>query len=203
MHWCAFIYFTYVMFTVINFDWTAFVFLYELCMNPLYSYRIWPWWRWVLCCISTFPNVRRSWSSKIVHHHSWASPCDLHCQHSWNGLLSQCHSGPRRSARVHLQCRRLYALRNTTDRSKGIIITTENEEQVFVYGAQDFQGRTDSFLALPLHDLGAASYTYIAAMIHTRDFWRYSCTCRNCFRKRWHTLNNHTQSKCQYWHRIR
>ena len=63
-----------------------------------------------------------------------------------------------------------YALRNTTDRSKGIIITTENEKQVFVYGAQDFQGRTDSFLALPLHDLGAASYTYIAAMIHTRDF---------------------------------
>ena len=62
-----------------------------------------------------------------------------------------------------------YALRNTTDRSKGIIIKTGNERQVFVYGAHDFKKRTDSFLALPSHDLGAASYTYIAAMIHTRD----------------------------------
>ena len=62
-----------------------------------------------------------------------------------------------------------YALRNTTDRSKSIIITAENERQVFVYGAQDFEGSADSFLALPPHDLGAASYTYIAAMIHTRD----------------------------------
>ena len=62
-----------------------------------------------------------------------------------------------------------YALRNTTDRSKGIIIKAENERQVFVYGAHDFTKRTDSFLALPSHDLGAASYTYIAAMIHTRD----------------------------------
>ena len=60
-----------------------------------------------------------------------------------------------------------YALRNTTDRSKGIIITTENEKQVFVYGVQDLQGATDSFLVLPPHDLGAVSYTYIAAMIHT------------------------------------
>ena len=62
-----------------------------------------------------------------------------------------------------------YALRNTTDRSKGIIIKTENERQVFVYGAQDIRHATDSFLVLPLHDLGARSYTYIAAMIHTLD----------------------------------
>ena len=62
-----------------------------------------------------------------------------------------------------------YALRNTTDRSKGIIITAENERQIFVYGAQDHKLSTDSFLALPPHDLGAASYTYIAAMIHTLD----------------------------------
>ena len=62
-----------------------------------------------------------------------------------------------------------YALRNTTDRSKGIIIKTENEKPVFVYGAQDRHGTTDSFLVLPPHDLGAVSYTYIAAMIHTVD----------------------------------
>ena len=62
-----------------------------------------------------------------------------------------------------------YALRNTTDRSKGIIIKAENEKKVFVYGAQDRHGTTDSFLALPPHDLGAVSYTYIAAMIHTLD----------------------------------
>ena len=64
-----------------------------------------------------------------------------------------------------------YALRNTTDRSKGIIITAENDRQVFVYGAQDSAFSTDSFLALPPHDLGAStvSYTYIAAMIHTLD----------------------------------
>ena len=62
-----------------------------------------------------------------------------------------------------------YALRNTTDRSKGIVITVENEKQVFVHAAQDFPYATDSFLALPPHDLGADSYTYIAAMIHTVD----------------------------------
>ena len=60
-----------------------------------------------------------------------------------------------------------YALRNTRDRSKGIIIKAENERQVFVYGAQDIRHATDSFLALPPHDVGATSYTYIAAMIHT------------------------------------
>ena len=62
-----------------------------------------------------------------------------------------------------------YALRSTTDRSKGIIIKTENEKQVFVYGAQQVPYSMDSFLALPPHDLGAKSYTYMAAMIHTRD----------------------------------
>ena len=60
-----------------------------------------------------------------------------------------------------------YTLRNTTDRSKGIIITAENEKQIFVYGSQDIRHTTDSFLAIPPHDLGAVSYTYIAAMIHT------------------------------------
>ena len=62
-----------------------------------------------------------------------------------------------------------YALRNTTDRSKGIIIKTENERQIFVYGAQDMDRATDSLLVLPPHDLGVTSYTYIAAMIHTVD----------------------------------
>ena len=62
-----------------------------------------------------------------------------------------------------------YALRNTTDRSKGIIIKAENEKQVFVYGAQDIRSTMDSFLVLPPHDLGPVSYTYIAAMIHTLD----------------------------------
>ena len=66
-----------------------------------------------------------------------------------------------------------YALRNTTDRSKGIIIKAENEKQVFVYGAQDLQGATDSFLVLPPHDLGVTSYTYVAAMIHTVDTISY------------------------------
>ena len=62
-----------------------------------------------------------------------------------------------------------YALRSTTDRSKGIIIKAENEKKIFAYGAQDRQATTDSFLVLPPHDLGAVSYTYIAAMIHTLD----------------------------------
>ena len=64
-----------------------------------------------------------------------------------------------------------YALRNTTDRSKGIIVTAKNEKHVFVYAAQELNGQsvTSSFLALPPHDLGAVSYTYIAAMIHTLD----------------------------------
>ena len=67
-----------------------------------------------------------------------------------------------------------YALRNTTDHSKGIIINVENEKQVFVYAAQDFRSATDSFLVLPPHDLGAVSYTYIAAMIHTLDQITYN-----------------------------
>ena len=60
-----------------------------------------------------------------------------------------------------------YALRNTVDRSKGIIITVENEKQIFVYAAKDIYKTTDSFLVLPPHDLGAESYTYMAVMIHT------------------------------------
>ena len=60
-----------------------------------------------------------------------------------------------------------YALRNTRDRSKGIIIQAKNEKQVFVYAVHDVYRTTDSFLVLPPHDLGATSYTYIAAMIHT------------------------------------
>ena len=62
-----------------------------------------------------------------------------------------------------------YALRTTTDRSKGIIITAENHKQVFVYGAQDIHRAADSLLVLPPHDLGAVSYTYFAVMIHTLD----------------------------------
>ena len=62
-----------------------------------------------------------------------------------------------------------YALRNTTDRSKGIIVNAKNEKQVFVYAAHVASTNTDSFLVLPPHDLGVTSYTYIAAMIHTLD----------------------------------
>ena len=69
-----------------------------------------------------------------------------------------------------------YALRNTTDRSKGIIITAENDKQVFVYGAQFAIYSTDSFLALPPHNLGVALYTYIAAMIHTLDGGNFNGT---------------------------
>ena len=66
-------------------------------------------------------------------------------------------------------------LRNTTDRSKGIIITVENGKQVFLYALQEDPNNNapSSFLALPPHDLGAASYTYIAAMIHTLDRARF------------------------------
>ena len=60
-----------------------------------------------------------------------------------------------------------YALRHTTDCSKGIIIKVENEKKVFVYGAQDIRSAMDSFLVLPPHDLGVTSYTYIAAMMHS------------------------------------
>ena len=62
-----------------------------------------------------------------------------------------------------------YTLQSPTDRSKGIIIKAENEKQVFVYGAQDMDRATDSLLVLTPHDIGAISYTYIAAMIHTLD----------------------------------
>ena len=67
-----------------------------------------------------------------------------------------------------------YALRNTTDRSKGIIITAENERHVFVYAAQDKIHSTDSVLVLPPHGLGTTSYTYIAVMFHTLDESRFS-----------------------------
>ena len=67
-----------------------------------------------------------------------------------------------------------YAVQSTTDRSKGIIITAENGKQVFVYNAQDMDRATDSLLVLPPHDLGATSYTYIAAMIHTLDSATFS-----------------------------
>ena len=62
-----------------------------------------------------------------------------------------------------------YTLRSSTDRSKGIIIIVENEKQVFVHAVQDIHRSADSFLVLPPHNLGAVSYTYIAAMIHTLD----------------------------------
>ena len=62
-----------------------------------------------------------------------------------------------------------YILRNTTDHSKGIIIAAQNDKRVYVYAAHDIHRATDSFLALPPHDLGTMSYTYIAAMIHTLD----------------------------------
>ena len=64
-----------------------------------------------------------------------------------------------------------YALRNTTDRSKGIIITAQNERQIFVYAAQDAEHSTDSLLALPPHSLGVTSYTNLAAMPHSG--WGY------------------------------
>ena len=62
-----------------------------------------------------------------------------------------------------------YVLGNATDLIKVFIISVKDERQVFVVAAQDSQWLTDSFLALPPHDLGAGSYTYIAAMVHTVD----------------------------------
>ena len=38
-----------------------------------------------------------------------------------------------------------------------------------MYAAHDVYTATDSFLVLPPHDLGAVSYTYMAAVIHTLD----------------------------------
>ena len=60
-----------------------------------------------------------------------------------------------------------YTLGNIADNMKVVIISVEDGGQVFVYAAQDSKSVTDSYLALPFHDLGAASYTYIAAMVHT------------------------------------
>ena len=60
-----------------------------------------------------------------------------------------------------------YALRNTADHLNVFIIAVEKKKRVFVSAAQDLAYTMDSFLALPPHDLGTASYTYIAAMIHT------------------------------------
>ena len=62
-----------------------------------------------------------------------------------------------------------YVLGNATDLIKVFIISVKDERQVFVFAAQDSQWTTDSFLALPPHDLGAGSYTYIAAMVHSLD----------------------------------
>ena len=62
-----------------------------------------------------------------------------------------------------------FTLRNTTDRSKGIIITADRGRQITVYAVQDIANAPDSFLVLPPHDLEICQYTYIAAMIHTLD----------------------------------
>ena len=65
--------------------------------------------------------------------------------------------------------REAFTLRNTTDRSKGIIITADRGRQIIVYAVQDIANAPDSFLILPPHDLEICQYTYIAAMIHTLD----------------------------------
>ena len=62
-----------------------------------------------------------------------------------------------------------FTLRNTTDRSKGIIITADRGRQITVYAVQDIAYAPDSFLVLPPLDLEICTYTYIAAMIHTLD----------------------------------
>ena len=67
-----------------------------------------------------------------------------------------------------------YILGNATDLIKVFIISVEDERQVFVFAAQDSKWTTDSFLPLPPHDLGAGSYTYIAAMFHSLDEIHYA-----------------------------
>ena len=62
-----------------------------------------------------------------------------------------------------------FTLRNTTDRSKGIIISADRGRQISVYAVQGITYAPDSFLVLPPHDLEICTYTYIAAMIHTLD----------------------------------
>ena len=58
-----------------------------------------------------------------------------------------------------------YELRNTNDRTKAIIVSTQDNKRIYVYGAYDQESTTDSFVALPTHDLGIASYTYFVALL--------------------------------------
>ena len=58
-----------------------------------------------------------------------------------------------------------YELRSTTDRTKAFIVSTEDDKRIYVYGAYDQESTIDSFVALPPHDLGIATYTYYAVLL--------------------------------------
>ena len=58
-----------------------------------------------------------------------------------------------------------YELRNTNDRTKAIIVSTDGDKRIYVYGAYDQDSTIDSFVALPPHDLGIPSYTYFAVLL--------------------------------------
>lgn len=65
---------------------------------------------------------------------------------------------------VHFTFSSSYALSSSTQRDKSIVITTEGDGNVVVYGANEAQYTTDTFLALPAHETDSATYKYVGAM---------------------------------------
>ena len=61
-----------------------------------------------------------------------------------------------------------YTLTSTTDRSKGIIVTAEGDKKLIIYGANEEQYTTDTFLALPPQTLDA--YRYIGVSYASRSY---------------------------------
>ena len=61
-----------------------------------------------------------------------------------------------------------YALTSTTDRSKGIVVTAEGDKKLIVYGANEAQYTTDTFLALSPQYLD--TYRYIGVSYAGQSF---------------------------------
>ena len=57
-----------------------------------------------------------------------------------------------------------FALVNTTDRGKAIIVKAQGDHKLVVYGANEAQHTTDAFLALPSVSIELGTYKYINAM---------------------------------------
>ena len=57
-----------------------------------------------------------------------------------------------------------FALVNTTDRGKAIIVKAQGDHKLVVYGANEALYTTDAFLALPSVSIESESYKYITAM---------------------------------------